>query len=304
MKPDDSTLPDESLRTVRKYADLLLRKACAYDRFPTPVDDLIKAARLEIARESVLAEIGLDGLYRRLPNALKLAPDKLKRAAAKVIGLLDREDRTIHLAPDTHPKKRIYVTAHEIAHDFLPHQRKTYAILEDSESELDPETNDLYEREANVFASEILFQREVFAIQAADFDLAIRVPIELAKNFGPSVYSAARRYVSTHKKSCALLVFNPPIFIAGTGEVIELRRAIPSPSFRSEFGSLRWPQQCGHDHFFMRHRPRHRFTSPTPIRLTDRNGQPRDCYLEAFDSSHQILFLIYPASNTSVAVAG
>jgi hypothetical protein len=304
MKSDDSTLPDVSLRRVQKYADLLLRKASAYGRLPTPVDDLIEAAELEIARESVLAKIGMDGLYQRLPNSLKLAPEKLKRAAAKVIGLLDRQDRTIHLDPDTHPKKRIYVSVHEIGHDFLPHQRKTFSILEDSETELDPDTKDLYEREANVFASEVLFQGDAFAVQAADFDLAIRVPIDLAKKFGPSVYSAARRYVSTHSKPCALLVFNRPVHIVGVGEVMELRRAIRSPSFHKEFGQPDWPQQCGPQDFFMRIRPRNRFTSPRRFRLTDLNRQSRDCIAEAFDSSHLILFLVYPSNGQRVAEAG
>jgi Zn-dependent peptidase ImmA (M78 family) len=304
MKSDDSTLPDASLRRVQKYADLLLRKASAYGRFPTPVDDLVAAAKLEIARESALAKIGMDGFYRQLPNALKLTPEKLKRAAAKVIGLLDRQDRTIHLDPDTHPKKRIYVSLHEVGHDFLPHQRKTFSILEDSETELDPDTKDLYEREANVFASEVLFQGDAFAIQAADFDLAIRVPINLAKKFGPSVYSAARRYVTTHKQSCALLVFNRPLHVVGVGEVMELRRAIPSPSFHEEFGQHDWPQQCGPQDFFMRIRPKNRFTSPRIFRITDLNRQSRECIVEAFDSTHHILFLIYPSNGQRVADAG
>lgn len=304
MKPDDSTLPDDSLRTVQKYADLLLRKASAYGRFPTPVDDLLAAAKLEIARESALATIGLDGFYRRLPNSLKLAPDKLKRAGAKVLGLLHRQDRSIHLDPGTHPKKQIYISVHEVGHDFLPHQRRTFAILEDSETELDPDTKDLYEREANVFASEVLFQRDRFTIEAADFDLAIRVPVDLAKRFGPSVYSAARRYVATNNKPCALLVFNQPVYIATVGEVIELRRAISSPSFRKEFGRLHWPEQCGPGDFFMQNRPKHRFTSARPAQLTDRNGQARDCFVEAFDSSHQILFLIYLANAQRIAAAG
>lgn len=158
MKQDDTVLPIESQNEVAKYADLLLRKAGAVGRFPTPVADLVKAAKLEVARESALERIGLDNFYRRLPNAMKLAPDVLKRAAEKVIGLLHRDDRMIHLDPTLHPKRKTYITIHEIGHDFLPHQRSTFKILEDSNSELDVDTHDLYEREANVFASEVLFQ--------------------------------------------------------------------------------------------------------------------------------------------------
>jgi hypothetical protein len=303
MKKDDSTLPDQSQRTVRKYADLLLRKAGAYGRFPTPVNDLVEAAKLEIARESALATVGLDGLYRLLPNSLKLAPELVKRAASKVLGLLDRTDRTIHLDPETHPKRRLYLTVHEIGHDFLPHQRKTYQILEDSDTELDPDTSDLYEREANCFSSEALFQIDGFTREAADFHLGINVPIDLSKKYGPSIYASTRRYVSTHHKACLLLVFNQPYYKVGVGDVMELRRAIPSPSFKRLFGDLQWPDEFESGTFFMRHRPSKRFTAPTPLRLKDANGASHICFAEAFDSTHHILFLLHPLASGRSTVA-
>ena len=105
MRPDDASLDPAAVRQVRKYADLLLRKAGAYGRFPTPVDDLVAAAELEIARENVLDRVFLGGLYRSMPNAMKLAPDRIRLAAGKVLGLLDRRDRTIHLDKDLHPKR-------------------------------------------------------------------------------------------------------------------------------------------------------------------------------------------------------
>lgn len=294
MKQDDSTLPAESERQVSKYADLLLRKASAIGRFPTPVVDLVSAAKLEIARESALERVGLDAIYRRLPNALKLAPDAVKRATSKLMGLLDRPDRKIHLDPDLHPKRRTYITVHEIGHDFLPHQRSTFAILEDSESELDPETKDLYEREANVFASEVLFQGTLFTKEAADSALGIRVPVDLSKKYGPSVYSSARRYVSTHRCSCALVVFDPAVDLIGVGNVILLRRVIRSRSFTKQFGNLRLNDTWGEGTFFYDHRPKKKFTSPVPFNILDVDGEKQRCSAEAFDTTHHILFLIHP----------
>jgi hypothetical protein len=296
MKQDDCSLPAESQREVVKSADLLLRKASAVGRFPTPVPDLVRAANLEIARESALARIGLDTIYHRLPNALKLAPDALKKAAAKVLGLLDRPDRMIHLDPELHPKRRTYITVHEIGHDFLPHQRSTFKILEDSDSELDPETNDLYEREANVFASEVLFQGGLFAKEAAESALSIRVPMELSKKYGPSVYSSGRRYVSTHRKACALIVFNQPLELIGVGTVITLRRVILSNEFARQFGSLSLMDTWGEGTFFFKNRPRNKFTAPVACNIVDVNGDKQNCLAEAFDTTHQILFLVYPAA--------
>src|SRR5579864_1047200 len=145
MKKDDATIPVPDLQNIRKSADLLLRRAGAYGRFPTPVHDIVAAAKLEVSRESALDKVFLGNLYRSLPNALKIAPDSLKRAVSKVLGILDRADRRIHLDPTIHPKKRIFLTLHETAHDTFTWQRKTFAILEDSESELDPDTKEQFE---------------------------------------------------------------------------------------------------------------------------------------------------------------
>lgn len=302
MKKDDATLSPSSEATVRKYADLLLRKASAYGRFPTPAQDLVRAAELEIARESALAGIGLDGLYRRLPNALKLAPDKIKKAAAKLLGLLDRGDRMIHLAPDAYPKRKLYVTIHEIGHDFLPHQRKTYGILEDSDAELDHDTSDLFEREANCFASEVLFQLDGFTKEAAEFTLGIKVPVELSKRYGPSIYATARRYVSTHRNPCALVVYDPATPLAEGGHVLEFRRSITSTTFAAQFGSPAWPQRCGPESFFFRNRPKNKFALPRSLSVRDVNGDDQLCMVESFNSTYQILFLVYPAP-TPIRVA-
>ncbi|MGC3971626.1 MAG: ImmA/IrrE family metallo-endopeptidase [Pirellulales bacterium] len=188
------------------------------------------------------------------------------------------------------------MTAHEIANDFLPHQRTTYSVLEDSDTELDPETHDLFEREANVFASEVLFQGSHFTTEAADFDLAIKVPVELAKKYGPSVYSTARRYVSTHSASCALVVFNPPQQLIGVGEVITLRRIIMSPAFEKQFGRLNLADTWGDGSYFYIHRPKNKFTAPVPCNIIDVNGEQQVFSVEAFNTTHHILFLLKPSA--------
>jgi len=294
MKSEVSLSP-QSERAVRKHADLLLRKASAYGRFPTPVADLVEASKLEIARESVLARFGLDGAYRRLPNFVKLAPDKWKSAVEKVLGLLDLRERTIHLAPGTHPKRKLYITAHEIGHEALPHQRKMFQVLEESESEIDPDTKELFEHEANCFASELLFQRDAFTKEAADYQIGIGVPVNLSKKYGPSVYAAARRYVKGHHLPCALVVFEIPVLVDGGQRMMELRRVVTSPLFDRQFGDVRWPQRCDGNHFFLRHCPSRGFCRPHPVHVRDRNGDPQACLAEAFNSTHHVLFLVYPA---------
>jgi Zn-dependent peptidase ImmA (M78 family) len=294
VKKDDSTLSTLGLRNVRKYADLLLRKANAYGRFPTPVADLITAAKLEVARENALDKVFLGSLYRALPNRLKLAPDRIKHAAGKVLGLLDRRDRTIHLDRDIHPKRRLFISLHETGHGVLVWQRQTYSLMEDSDQELDPETQELFEREANCFASETLFQLDVFTRDAADSAFGIRTVLTLAGRYGSSCYSAARRYVTQHARECALLVFNPPVYVDGTGYCLTLRWAFASRAFAARFGEVTWPAECGPDHFFTSVRPENKLSPPTSCFVTDRNGTHVTCLAEGFDSTHQVFFLVYP----------
>src|SRR3712207_6943467 len=49
-------------------------------------------------------------------------------------------------------------------------------------SSLDPEVADLFDREANVFAAEVLFQLDAFRDRAADMEFGIFTPVRLAKD--------------------------------------------------------------------------------------------------------------------------
>lgn len=293
MRPDDATLDAPGERQVRKYADLLLKKGSAYGRFPTPVGDLVEAADLEIARENALDKVFLGGLYRSLPNALKLAPDRLKQALGKVMGLLDRRDRTVHIDKDLHPKKVVFLSIHEVGHDFLPWQRKTFDVLEDSDSELDPETRDRFEREANCFSSDVLFQLDAFTKEAADCAFGLNTPLKLAPRYGASFYATARRYVVTSDRPCALLVFNPPSG-GPLGGGLTLRRSAASRAYTRRFGPVQAPAVCGPGSFFFEHRPARKFTPPTPFTLRDLNHETVPALAEAFDSTYEVFYLVYP----------
>ena len=298
MKNDDATIDPSTAKQIRKYADLLLKKAEAHGRFPTPVKDLVAASNLEIARENALDEIYLGGLYRSLPNWLKLAPDRLKKALEKVVGVLDREGRTIHLDPGLHPKKIPFITIHEIGHDLLPWQRRTFDVLEDSKAELEPDTHDQYEREANCFSSDVPFQLDRFTADAADCTFGINTPIKLAQRYGTSVYTTLRRYVVTNERPCTLLVFDKEEILTSTGPAMSLRRAVASNSFTGRFGNIAWPNEATSENFFYLNKPRGKFTAATPCKLRDLNGEGVHTIAEAFDSTFQIFFLLYPLVET------
>lgn len=288
MKKDDSTLSPEQLSEIRHCADRLLRQADAYGRFPTPVEDLVLASGLEIEPEVSLEASFLEKLYRRLPG-------RVKRAVDKVLGVLDARAGLIYLDRSVHEKRRVFLSLHEIGHGFLPWQQQAWSYLEDSESTLDEEIRDQFEREANAFASDVLFQLDAFGNEARDSALGIRSVLELARRYGSSFYAAVRRYVAVQQRACAVVVFDKPSARDARRRQLHLRRSIESPPFTRIFGTGYWRDSYGPQTIFGQSMPEEgRFTRPKLCRLTDRGGKPRECLVEAFDSSYQVFFLLYP----------
>lgn len=293
MKADDCTLNDFDKKMIQKQADLLLRRAAAYNRFPTPIEDIVEAAELEIETEILFDEQGIGELYRHLPNDQKLNIEVLKRAAGKVEGLLHREEKKIFLDRTLHKSRQKFITLHEVGHHDLPWQKMSFKILEDSEDELDAHTRDQFEREANCFASDVWFQLDTFTKDARDLEFGIGAPIKtLMKKYGTSCYSTLRRYVDVYGKASVLLVcdLNPD------GQMkLTTRRVLESPEFRKQFGSLNFPKDHGPGSFFFRNSPQNRFRLPTPWRCERHGYPPISCLVEAFNSTKQVFFLIYPS---------
>lgn len=215
---------------------------------------------------------------------------------SKVLAFLDARGQTIYVDHSVHQRKRVFITLHDTAHGFLPWQRDTYAILEEDESTLDPEIRDLFERQANVFASEVLFQLDAFQEHAADHPFSIRTPVQLAKRFGSSCYAAARRYVATNQRACALIVLNMPIYEVGAGYTVTVRRYLQSLKFTERFGQLHLPACYGPGHPFTSRFPgRSHFRDRFFCHLTNRNNESDPCVGEAFNSGYEIFILLYPA---------
>ncbi len=288
MRKDDSTLSPEQLSEIRHCADQLLRKAGAYGRFPTPVDDLVEASGLEVEPDVSLESGFLEKLQRRLPG-------QVKRAVDKVLGVLDARAGLIYLDQSVHQKRRVFLSLHETGHGFLPWQQQTWSYLEDSEATLDEGIRDQFEREANVFASDLLFQLDAFQNEARDSAVGIRSVLELARRYGSSFYAAVRRYVAVQDRACAVVIFDKPAGLAAARRRLTLRRSVESPSFIRIFGSGYWRDSYGPQTIFGQSLPEEgRFSRPAACRLTDQDGKSRQCLVEAFDSTYQVFFLVYP----------
>jgi len=290
-RPDDSRITPDCYRAICGSADRLLREASAYGRFPTPISDIIGAAKLSVEKDASLDT----GFLRKLYGTAKRT---IKKALDKVLGLFDSRDRMIYLDQTLQRVKQRFVSLHETGHGYLPWQRDTYSFMEDGETNLDPEIQQEFEREASVFASEVLFQGTHFQEESRNLPFEIKTPMKLGKKYGASNYAAFRRFVSKSHRICVLLVFEQPVYELGRGYAFHLRRAISSPPFHAKFGEVEWPSVL--------YSRENALAATLPVRAFHRIFTRRCCiaslisgcseafYLEAFDSTYQVFALLIP----------
>jgi hypothetical protein len=218
----------------------------------------------------------------------------IKSAISKVFGICDADEGIIHIDNNVRASKQNFLKLHEAGHLELPTHRKMFRIFQDCEKMLDPDISDLFEREANNFARFVMFQGDAYRDMAADHPLSIRTPMKLANSFGASVYASCREFARTNHRACAVYVLERITYHPETGPQAEVRRIEASPSFELQFGR---PAETviTRRHSLGRVLPvGRRMTKATPISMTDLNGQAHECMAEAFDTTFNVLILVYP----------
>lgn len=297
MKKDDSSLPQESLADVKKHALIALQKAGALGVYPTPIDQVLEIANVVLAPEAEFSE----GLLNKFKKKFDGVGDLVKKALSKVIGLFDATARIIYVDKTLYVTKKCFLKLHETGHSFLPWQSKLYSLVEDCNQTLDADTADLFDREANVFAKEVLFQADSFAKEAADHSHCIGTPVKLSKKYGASIYSSVREYVRSHHLACTVLVLDMPMLAEGRGFVSKLRRFESSSKFINIFGAPQWPLEFSPDDSIGAIIPvgRQKSSKPQMLPLVDLNGVKHECIAEAFTQTYQVFVLITPISALS-----
>lgn len=290
-RPDDSSLDPEQRRAVEERAQGLLNRASAWNRFPTPVNDLLDAAEIQVAASSVFDPAGILSYLR---GKAADVGQRLKSAVSKILGLYDADERIIHIDDTVVAAKQTFLKLHETGHHELPTHRKAYRIFQDCEKTLDPATADLFEREANSFARFVLFQGDAYARLATDCKFELKTPMKLAKKFGSSVYASVREFARTSQRSCVVYVLEPIEYVKGAGARAAVRRIEASPAFVQQFG---YPSETfiNLDHPLGPVLPIGRkMTRPFQVAIEDRDGVTHECLAEAFDTTYNILMFIYP----------
>lgn len=275
---------------MRKEAERILTKADALGRFPTPVSDILSIANVQVAMTEDIDEGFLLWIRKKAVDT----GSAIKRALSKVIGLFDTKSRIIFIDNTLLVVKQTFVKLHETGHAFMPWQNQIYGFIEDCSKTLSPEISELFDREANIFASEVLFQLDSFSKEADDYDFDILVPVRLSNKYGASIYSSIRQYVSKNHRACVVLIFNPPEILEGEGFIASLRRVVPSSSFIDTVGHLAWPEVVSPGNEIGAIFPIGRkMSGKREILIKDRDGRRHECIAEAFTNTHQVFILIH-----------
>lgn len=290
-KPDDNYLAPADLSIVEKRAHKLLDRADAWETFPVPIEDILSSAEVKLAPSSAFDPVSL---MAYLQGKAVDAGAAVKAAMSKVLGLYDAGEQTIHIDGTVVQSKQTFLTLHETGHHDMPAHRRMFRFFQDCEKTLSPDIADQFEREANNFARYALFKGNTFAEYAADCKFEIKTPMKLAKKFGASIYASCREFARTNHRACVVYVLENIEHVEGHGTCAAVRRIEPSPSFVNHFG---YPNDTviKMDHFLAPALPiGRRMTRPTTVSIVDRNGTPHECLAEAFDTTYNIIILMYP----------
>lgn len=225
------------LDDVRQNPDLagaakkLLLLADVRGELPTPVGRLIEAAGLHEPEESLLSDHCIEQAPRHLLAIMQ-------SVAGKVLALLDRREKEVHISP-TVASKAAFKRLHEVGHHIVPWQSAlAYA---DNSLTLSPDTEMLFELEASHVAAELLFQQTLLQDQARSRRVRAQTVHQLADAFGATIHSTFRRYVETHDKAVAGVVLpRHPLCIAPL--CFQRRETFCSGRWRAQFHDTRqWP---------------------------------------------------------------
>jgi hypothetical protein len=284
----------EAADEIVHLTDDLLRRAEAYGRFPTPVDDILAAANLKEAPEGFLT-------WRAIAEAPAHLRAALRSLRGKAHAVLDRREHEVHINPETDRRgqgafKRLHETAHDLF--YWQHVAPEGEIqgFADDDLTLSPRTNILFEQEANQGAAELLFQRDQFAKAAADYRISFGAVVELHEHFGSSIHAAFRRFVETHERPVAGVVLGAKPS-ARDPLAYTRREAMCSSSWRERFEDpVCWPRHLEEPCFSFVEQARAcaGFGDPAGTwRHIDRANDTVPLNVEAFHNTYSTFVLIW-----------
>jgi hypothetical protein len=278
--------PDEA--AIDAYTRELLRRAGAKGRFPTPVDDIVAAAGLSEPHESLLSASVLSEAPLHIQRAIR-------RLTGRVRAVLDRTTHEVHVDPAISNQGRVaFHKLHEVAHEILPWQRAlAYA---DDDATLSPATRSLFEWEANIGASGLLFQGEYFEDLIRQYPTGMATVFAVAEIVGASRHATFRRFARAHEGVITGVVMD---LSPSSRDPLAYHRheVVMSANWGARLGIRGWPNVlCRQPYAFIDHADAARRSGDivrTDFTLPDLENKMVHLKVELYSNQHKLFALIW-----------
>lgn len=191
----------ESAAEIIQLAQTTLLRADCLGSLPTPLDELYRHTRVKAIDLPPVEEMPL----LRLEKASK---DLLRSALQKVRGIADLRRRAVYLPTGHSNSRRQFAKAHELGHQLIPWHRIGRDCV-DTDTSLSPAVRDTFEAEANLFASEVIFQGKSFRIRARDYKPTLEAVFLLADQHGASRQATLWKFTEEQDLPVASLAYYP-----------------------------------------------------------------------------------------------
>lgn len=226
----------ESASDIIQLVQRTLLRADCIGVLPTPIDQLYNQLRIQTIDLPPVDD---------LPN-LRLghvSKDFLKLALQKIRGIADLRRRAVYLPTGKEGPRRNFTKGHELGHQLIPWHSIGRDCV-DTDKTLSPSVKDTFEREANFFSSEIIFQGESFRKMARDYAATFENVFVLADLHGASNQATLWKFTEEYDFPIASLIYYRN---GWTGE-FRLWKSIASQSFRTKYAGLIFPEKIASDH--------------------------------------------------------
>ena len=278
---------------IREHASRHLEVAVVRELLPTPVDRLVEAAGL---RE--------DPTYAITESAIAQMPlwmaKYLRSAKRKIEGVIDRRERVIQVDETLRDSRRNFVKLHEVGHDILPWQHELKVVAETWKT-LTPQTEQLFEQQANQCAAELLFQTDFLQKVARDYPVHIATSMELSELFGASRRATFRHWVSgVHASACGFLVSLAPA--GNKAQYYSRLECSTSASWVSQFSERVFPKKLPVAAFPFLSGLGQRQPLDMEWTLCDTRGEPRVVRVQSYCNRYNHFILVWlPGKESRVA---
>lgn len=177
------------------------------------------------------AALGVDAIIdiSELPDESAV---KRPRALKKILGAYLFPAKTAFVDFSQPNGRARFIQAHELGHRVVPWHEGAYF---DDERRLFRDTEELFEAEAKLAGSHLLFQGTPFFERALEFPLSLKTPLLMAEAFQTSLHATIHYYVEGHPEPIAVLIAGRFSRADGT---VPIFLGVESPSFRERFGAV------------------------------------------------------------------